>query len=108
MKATRTFVMSSQHNVGTQSAAMSFHSSAVLGAVRSNSATTGSMLATIGGSGFGAAHHSLKTRLTGSACEATVWLSDTSAAALVGSGAAGTLIVSITAGERTGSGTDLA
>ena len=90
---------------GTETDAASFDASAVV-AAEINGACTGSFSVTLLGVGFGSASDSAWVRAARTSCEATRWLSDTGATALMAAGsAAWTLAAILTSGMLTGTRT---
>ena len=108
-RATRRVVMTAGDVAGTGSDAMSWDAygsvSAITGVL--NRASTGSSSLTVHGAGLGSRRYSLAARARNTACEATAWESDSSVRCLHQASFRGTKRVSITSGERVGSGTEM-
>ncbi|KAJ1465477.1 hypothetical protein T484DRAFT_1864633, partial [Baffinella frigidus] len=98
--------------VDTMTAVLSYNSPVLSGGGnattfgRSNSPSTGSVSMTIVGAGFAINDYSQRSRVGGTACEATSWESDNSMRCLSSGGVFGTLRVAVTAGVSVGTVTE--
>eukprot|EP00292_Cryptomonas_paramecium_P001669 CAMPEP_0113679554 /NCGR_PEP_ID=MMETSP0038_2-20120614/10723_1 /TAXON_ID=2898 /ORGANISM="Cryptomonas paramecium" /LENGTH=1045 /DNA_ID=CAMNT_0000597627 /DNA_START=986 /DNA_END=4119 /DNA_ORIENTATION=- /assembly_acc=CAM_ASM_000170 len=102
------FVLSAGLRSGSVSGVVSYDRTTASGSVGGNVASTGSVVVSLYGSGFGGvADGSVKGRIGQSSAEATAWVSDSCAMARSGAGASGTGLAVVSVGVAGGSVTQL-
>jgi DNA-directed RNA polymerase subunit H (RpoH/RPB5) len=103
-RGTRRVAMTAGDRSGSMSEAYSSDMTGASMTSRGNRAGTGSASVTVHGSGLGLVSLTAMGRMGQTGCEGTEWESETSVRCLVGQGIQGTRGVSMTAGERDGTG----
>jgi len=102
-RGTRQVVLTSSELAGSLSEMFSVDMSGLSVMLRGNHAGTGSAFVTVHGASLGLVAFTAMARLGQTGCGGTEWESETSVRCLVGHGAQGTRRVTVTAGERGGS-----
>ena len=105
--SSRRLLVSAGVNAGSSSAVYSLDSGAMSATSSVNRPATGALSVTVYGAGAGVGYLSLSMGVGRSACPGTVWISDTSMLCLGVDGARGTRLVTVTAGARIGSASQM-
>ena len=103
-QSTRRVVLTTGERSESMSQAFSIDLGSMSVMRRENSAGTGSLSVTVHGSSLGLVAFTAIVRSGQTGCEATEWESESSVRCLMGRGAGGTRRVTVTAGERAGTG----
>eukprot|EP00961_Rhodomonas_salina_P182866 2468914-Rhodomonas_salina.1 len=93
-------------NAGSATQLTSFDTLRAIDSARQNLAVTGSSSLTVVGKGFGFRSTSQQVRLTGTACESTFWVSDSSVRCQAVASHKQSTVFAISSGQLTGSFTD--
>ena len=108
ISATLRLALTASGEVGSMTEAVSFDAGGLSAVQPWNRASTGSQSVTLAGASLGLRAYSSQTRVGGTGCEATAWVSETVVVCAAYFGGLGTVRVSVTAGQRAGSLTEMA
>jgi hypothetical protein len=105
--STKNMVVTVERQVGTLTQVFSYDSNVLKSVIRANVPATGSVMITVVGAAFGTSSYSSVLNVYGTAAETTVWVSDTSMLCRVSAGIMSTRAISVTAGVRVGTVTEI-